>query len=420
MDSLSVIYYWGIIVIMQEDKHNDISGRNIVIRLINGSLRGCDFTLTTGRTLFLVCNTGELEQQHKGTITPDNTIYIPCDVASHNFEIFVPEDHDKHLVLRELHPDDIFEKQIDANKIYTIGQQKICWRNEADSFDNDLLMDDAHLQSNDEDNLNDSVVIINDKMQWWKLVAALVIICCVSAAGYSYLNGTKRQVTSVSDFLDNMAGDYSVIYGKDKIIYIISASESAAEWATQSMIRKPPPYSTKILTMENEEQRINKWIESNWPQVKLHRVRLDTPEHPIIEVSAERTKLTSIEMNKFTESVTRSINYATSVSVSKVSDQSIRSLAIDGLEKLSISFTEVKNTNSITLVIRGAIDDGEFERLKKFITDYSQIWKGEYVQFAMEIKDDWLKGKSYKYGDRGYVKLSPGHWYFPRNVKKEL
>ncbi|QIR27169.1 MULTISPECIES: PrgH/EprH family type III secretion apparatus protein [Kluyvera] len=405
---------------MLEKKQNNNSARKVVIRLINGSLRGCEFTLTAGRTVFIVCHADDIKQQHQGTLTPDNTIYIPCSVPSPNFEIFVPEDKDKLLVLHVFDVDGATEQEISANKLIAIGEQKICWRDEKDAFSDDLLTDYVHQQSHDDAEQNDDVRTTTGKSPWWKLAAAFVIIGCVSAAGYSYLNETQRQITSVAEFLDNKVGDYHIIYGKDSIIYILSESESAAQWAIQSMIRTPSPYRTKILTTDNEAQRIGTWIESNWPQVKLHRVRLDYPEHPVIEVSAERTKLSPAEMKRFTDSIAKNINYATDISVKSISDQSIRRLAIDGLEKLSLSFTEVKNSNSVTLVIRGALDDGELERLKTFITHYSQIWKGEYVQFAMELKDDWLKGKSYKYGDRGYVKLSPGHWYFPRNIKKEL
>lgn len=401
---------------MLENKQSDISARKVVIRLLNGSLRGCEFTLVAGRTIFIVGHADDINQQHQGTITPDNTIYIPCSVPSPNFEILVPEEKNKLLIVHEFNARGPAGKEIPANEPIAIGEQKICWRDEKDVFYDDVLTDHANQQPiGDEEQKND-VAIYHGKGPWWKFAAALAIISCISAAGYSYLNESQRQITSVSEFLDNKVGDYKVIYGKDNIIYILSESESAAQWAIQSMIRTPSPYGTKILTTDSEEQRIGKWIESNWPQVKIHRVRLDIPDHPVIEVSAERAKLSPAEMKKFTDSVAKNINYAADVSINSISDESIRRLAIDGLEKLSLAFTEVKNSNSVTLVIQGALDDGEFERLKNFITHYSQVWKGEYVQFVMEFEDDWLKGRSYKFGERGYVKLSPGHWYFPRNI----
>lgn len=405
---------------MLENKQEDSFTRKVVIRLINGSLRGCEFTLAVGRTVFIVSHEDDIRLQHQGTITPDNTIYIPCNVSSSSFEIVVPEDKEKSLILHELNSELFTEKEIAANELIVIGEQKICWREEGDVFSDDVLSDAPEPQSHTKNDHKDDVVVSGNKGWGWKFAVGFAIVGCISAASYSYFTETQRQITSVAELLDNKVGDYNIIYGKDDIIYILSESESVAQWAIQGMIRTPSPYRTKILTTSSEEQRIAKWIESNWPQVKIHRVRLDIPDHPVIEVSAERTKLTSAELKNFSTSVAKNINYATDISVNHISDQSIRRLAIDGLEKLSLSFTEVKNVNSTTFVIRGAIDDGEFERLKDFITQYSQIWKGEYVQFAMELKDDWLKGKSYKYGEKGYVKLSPGHWYFPRNIKKEL
>ena len=258
------------------------------------------------------------------------------------------------------------------------------------------------------------------KKQWWKLLVVIGIVGCVSFAGYTYLTETERQITSVADFLNNSSENYQIIYGNDKVIYVLSDSDKSAQWAIQSMVRIPQPYRTKVLTVEAEELRIGKWIESNWPQVKYHRVKLNDPKQPVLEISTERTKLSVAEKNTFTSALVKNIPYANSIAITQIADKNIKMLAADGLKKMALSFTEINNGNSVTFVIRGAIEDGELERLKEFITRYYQAWGGEYVQFALELKNDWLKGKSYKYGSGGYVKLAPGHWYFPRSLHKEL
>ncbi|WP_306461289.1 PrgH/EprH family type III secretion apparatus protein, partial [Pseudomonas fluorescens] len=45
---------------------------------------------------------------------------------------------------------------------------------------------------------------------------------------------------------------------------------------------------------------------------------------------------------------------------------------------------------------------------------FNQQWGERYVHFAIELKDDWLKGKSFQYGPQGYVKMTPSSWYFPK------
>ena len=41
-------------------------------------------------------------------------------------------------------------------------------------------------------------------------------------------------------------------------------------------------------------------------------------------------------------------------------------------------------------------------------------WGDRYVHFAIELKDDWMKGKSFQYGADGYIKMTPSSWYFPK------
>ncbi|MDI8799794.1 hypothetical protein MJM59_28450, partial [Salmonella enterica subsp. enterica serovar Montevideo] len=42
-------------------------------------------------------------------------------------------------------------------------------------------------------------------------------------------------------------------------------------------------------------------------------------------------------------------------------------------------------------------DDVEILRARQFVDSYYRTWGGRYVQFAIELKDDWLKGRSFQY-----------------------
>ncbi|WP_279051188.1 PrgH/EprH family type III secretion apparatus protein [Cedecea davisae] len=404
---------------MLEERENNEPRRQLVVRLLNGMLRGCEFTLVSGKTLFIISDEQAIRQQHHGTILPDSTIYIPAKKSDSNFEILVPEEEEQPVILRVIQEYNSTENTFPADTIVTVGGQKLAWREMQDCFSTDILAEPTD-EFTDINNMAVEPGPRPPKKQWWKALIALGIVGCISFAGYTYLTETQRQITSVADFLNNPDGNYQIIYGNDKIIYVLAENDKSAQWAIQSMVRSPQPYRTKVLTIGSEEQRIGKWVESNWPQVKFHRIRLVEVKHPVLEISIERTKLSDVERNKFISSLIKNVAYADSISISEVSDKKIKSLAADGLNKMAMSFTEINNGNSVTFIIRGAIEDGELERLKEFITNFYQAWGGGYIQFALELKNDWLKGKSYKYGSQGYVKLSPGHWYFPRSLHKEL
>ncbi len=404
---------------MLEEIKNGEPRNQLVVRLLNGMLRGCEFTLVSGKTLFIVTDEQAIRQQHNGTLLPDSTIYIPAKESGSNFEILVPEAEGEPVILREIQEHVVPDRIILSNEIISVGGQKLAWRELEGSFSDTVLFYSCE-ESGHADNMPSEPGSLPPKKQWWKLLVVIGIVGCVSFAGYTYLTETERQITSVADFLNNSSENYQIIYGNDKVIYVLSDSDKSAQWAIQSMVRIPQPYRTKVLTVEAEELRIGKWIESNWPQVKYHRVKLNDPKQPVLEISTERTKLSVAEKNTFTSALVKNIPYANSIAITQIADKNIKMLAADGLKKMALSFTEINNGNSVTFVIRGAIEDGELERLKEFITRYYQAWGGEYVQFALELKNDWLKGKSYKYGSGGYVKLAPGHWYFPRSLHKEL
>lgn len=404
---------------MLEEIKNGEPRNQLVVRLLNGMLRGCEFTLVSGKTLFIVTDEQAIRQQHNGTLLPDSTIYIPAKESGSNFEILVPEAEGEPVILREIQEHVVPDRIILSNEIISVGDQKLAWRELEGSFSDTVLFYSCE-ESGHADNMPSEPGSLPPKKQWWKLLVVIGIVGCVSFAGYTYLTETERQITSVADFLNNSSENYQIIYGNDKVIYVLSDSDKSAQWAIQSMVRIPQPYRTKVLTVEAEELRIGKWIESNWPQVKYHRVKLNDPKQPVLEISTERTKLSVAEKNTFTSTLVKNIPYANSIAITQIADKNIKMLAADGLKKMALSFTEINNGNSVTFVIRGAIEDGELERLKEFITRYYQAWGGEYVQFALELKNDWLKGKSYKYGSGGYVKLAPGHWYFPRSLHKEL
>lgn len=404
---------------MLEEIKNGEPRNQLVVRLLNGMLRGCEFTLVSGKTLFIVTDEQAIRQQHNGTLLPDSTIYIPAKESGSNFEILVPEAEGEPVILREIQEHVVPDRIILSNEIISVGGQKLAWRELEGSFSDTVLFYSCD-EPGQADNMPSEPVSLPPKKQWWKLLVVIGIVGCVSFAGYTYLTETERQITSVADFLNNSSENYQIIYGNDKVIYVLSDSDKSAQWAIQSMVRIPQPYRTKVLTVEAEELRIGKWIESNWPQVKYHRVKLNDPKQPVLEISTERTKLSVAEKNTFTSALVKNIPYANSIAITQIADKNIKMLAADGLKKMALSFTEINNGNSVTFVIRGAIEDGELERLKEFITRYYQAWGGEYVQFALELKNNWLKGKSYKYGSGGYVKLAPGHWYFPRSLHKEL
>lgn len=407
---------------------NKDSIKKIVVRLLNGQLQGCEFLLVPGKTLFLVTDDKSIDLQHSGTIQPENIIYIPAhDDNNVNFEIILSENDKQPVVLRTICDGDDEETSIKDNELITVGGLKFAWRDERDAdFSTDIHTEYRSGIENNTVSNNDEVPEDNEsvkqakKIIWWKIPVALGVVGCIAFSAFIYMTETQRHINSIETILnqDNL-NSYQIMSGRDKSIYVFAREDKAAEWAIQTMIRNPSPYSVSVVASEKEEKRITRWVESQWPYVKIHRVNLSEPKKPIIELSSERNALSEEDKKRFINTVSQIIPYAEGVRLTTLSDKVVRGLAKEGLQKMSLVFDEVKNKDSVTFLLSGSIDDGELERIKQFVSQFYQVWGTEYVQFALELKDDWLKGKSFKYGAQGYVKVAPGHWYFPKNLNKE-
>lgn len=88
-------------MLLDEDRNIDKEKR-IVVRLLNGVLRGCEFALLEGNTLFLSTDEKTISKQYNGTQMLDNTIYIPAEQADVSFEIIVKHGDSSEVSMREI------------------------------------------------------------------------------------------------------------------------------------------------------------------------------------------------------------------------------------------------------------------------------------------------------------------------------
>ncbi|WP_380178199.1 PrgH/EprH family type III secretion apparatus protein [Kalamiella sp. sgz302252] len=392
--------------------------KEIIVRLLNGSLRGCEFRLPAGRTLFLVVDDTTICQQQQGDLLPDNTVYIPGGGASSNFEVLVPENADETVILRRLADGKSQDTAIASDNVIMVDKVSFAWRGIEETFSDHILYGTNEPQIEENESLPAKASSSGGK--WIKVLVAGCLLISTASISYYWLTDTQRQVSDISTLLNADNSNYQIIMGKDRQLYVYARDYRMADWAEQTLIKNSASHKAKIVTRQSEQQRVTEWLHREWPQVRFHRVRLDQPQYPVIELSAERSRLPAEQKKRLKTALSQILPCASDISLTTLSDREVKALAEQGLKKIAISYVETVNADSVTFSLQGAIDDAELVRIKDFINYYHQIWGGDYIRFALNIKDDWLKGRSYKYGPDGYIKSSGGHWYFPGKINKEL
>ncbi|CND83112.1 PrgH/EprH family type III secretion apparatus protein [Yersinia nurmii] len=394
---------------VNETEHSGTSPR-IVVRLLNSVLRGCEFVLDSGTTLFIVSERENIHAQSSGTVLPENMIFVPMEQGGVSFEAVVKnnENEKSSLTLRELKPDGNIENTVNLNEVIHIGTLDLAARFEHDTWSQDILNHSVA-------GIKNTPKPMEKKKGWfWIGVILLLLTLCITVWGYTYFNSQQRKILEISSLLGYKKDQYQYLQGRDKITYILANDEKSMYWAQQALVRNLPSSSVKVVNIPAEELRISLWLNEHWPSLKFHRIYLSNPTEPVVLLSYERGRLDNTQKNRLSELLKKEIPYADSIVFNQMKDSLVAKEAEQGLSKMSIVFSENKNVDSVTFVIRGEMDDSELQRIKTFVQSYYQLWGGQYVQFSIELNNDWLKGKSFKYGDQGYVKVSPSHWYFPK------
>ncbi|TKI02797.1 PrgH/EprH family type III secretion apparatus protein [Martelella alba] len=393
---------------MHTEQDTFTNPRGIVVRLLNGTLKGCEYHLSAGKTLFITTDESGLCDMPL-TSFPEDSIFVPAEGDGGNFEIVVPNDPGEAVVLRELRDTGTREITLECLRPYQTGSLLLAVRREDQTWPDDLLArrdDDAAAPS----------PVVRTRRRGGLIVAAVGVatIAAVLMFVQTKPDNGRKAIAALAGQLANEPDKYQVLSGRDGHIHVLARNDRDAAWGRQSLVRLPSARQATVASYREERQRIARWLGEHYPFVRLHQLILDSPEQPRVVMSRQRVRFDEPEQRRLREDLLRLMPYAADLHFEEMDDSAVAAQAEQGIKKLAVPYRRLDNADSVTFVITGALDDGERQRIKHFIEEYDYRWNGGYVEFAMEMKDDWLKGKSLKYGQHGYVKIAPGHWYFPK------
>ena len=380
----------------------------IVVRLLNGILKGCEYHLSSGKTLFIAADGDALDACALPSF-PDDSVLLLVEGGSVNFEIITAPATGETAILRVLDETEARESALETNRAFVIGNLRLAIRKVNETWSDEILNFQA-------EKTPAPVPLRTTNRNRWIIaaVACTAITALFMALFLGKWDVQQREITALASQLSDEPEKYRILPGRDGILHVLATNERDASWGRQSLVRVKSPQTVNIASYQEEAQRIKRWLGVNYPFLKLHQFNLEQPAQPVLLMSRQRNDLGEPEMKAFHEELMKQLPYARDIQLGNIDDQAVATGAEEGIKKLAVPYTRIDNVDSVTFVITGALNDGERQRVRSFVEEYDRRWNGHYVQFAVELKDDWLKGKSFKYGHHGYVKMTPGHWYFPK------
>ncbi|WP_258089446.1 PrgH/EprH family type III secretion apparatus protein [Serratia liquefaciens] len=380
----------------------------VVIRLLSSVLKGCEFTLTAGTTLFIVADEDTAKNNTLEEVEKDNTIFIPMETGGVNFEVIVADDLTSRpqVTLRKVNDQETENALMLSNNIVEVGALALAMRYSDEGWCDDILLYSPSVEK---------VIfhkITQNKSHLW-IFAMVATFVLLSIFSYGYINAHNRQMAEISSLLGEQREKYNYILGKDDVTYIFAKNKNDKDWAQQALMRSPLAGSFQVIDIPMEEAKMRSWLQENWPGVKFHRVKLDRPQEPKLLLSEQRGGQVK-QQQVLSAALKKRLTYADNIEFERISDYLVVTEAEQGLKKVAVNYSKSIHQDSVTFVIKGDLEDNELERVKSFVQHFEEIWGDQYIQFSIELRKDWLNGKSFKYGEQGYIKVSPYHWYFPK------
>lgn len=382
------------------------TANKVVIRLLNSPLCGCEFLLSPGRTLFVVGERSSLVTHDNIPELPRDTLFIPLEQGGVNFEVLFEDPRPECVTLRELSvgEENAHENKAVFNHVLHIGALAFALRSEDLPWSPEILKYPKVEPSKE----------TKSQQRYTPTVVALAIASLLLIAGGGLLwNNPQQQANELGKLLGNEEQRFQVLSGRNKIFYVVAANERDASWAQQVIARGDNNEPAKVISPERENARVANWLASNYPDLAYYRLQIDDPRQPQLWVSRQRSMMSNVALQTLSKRLTTFLPYADRVNIASMDDTAAVRQAETELKRQALPYSRSDQTDGVTFVIRGSLGDGELLRARRLVDDYYRQWGGRYVRFAIELNDDWLKGRSFQYGDQGYVKMSPGHWYFP-------
>ncbi|GGY23900.1 PrgH/EprH family type III secretion apparatus protein [Paludibacterium paludis] len=404
---------------MNEDFLKPVAPAAYTLRILGGALSGAEFELPAGRTLLVVGSETLLAPGADDAMPdmPEDALYLPSDTNGPNIELRLAE---PDSVLAEplsitIHAaDGSRDEAAQLNRVLTAGTLRFAVRRIDEPWSEEVL--GLAMTSPP---AGTPLVSAPSRARRAALAAlGFVAVAAIVAGACRFVwlanHPTVDQETASLAAMMTGTGQPCLIRESEGRMYVVAASEEDANWARQALVRTGKIAGVTVVSKEEESARLGRLLDERGTAWFV--LRLEDPAHPVLLVSQDRSNTDAPSLLQLRGWLKHQLPYASSVSVETHSDAEVADVAREGLKRLAIPFDEIRHEGSVTFVTRGDLDDAALSRLRAFSGQFYRQWGSRYVHFSVELKEDWLKGKSYQYGSEGYVKLAPRQWYFPEPI----
>ncbi|STQ90183.1 PrgH/EprH family type III secretion apparatus protein [Iodobacter fluviatilis] len=242
----------------------------------------------------------------------------------------------------------------------------------------------------------------------WGLVVLLILLLLGGGALAWNAKLSSPKVENIYNILHGSSNAYTVSFGRDQIYTVFAQTERDALWARQALMRSSLHTAWRVTTASDERRRLSPLLEREG--IVFFTLRFQAPLQPTILLSSTRMSNDSSTQTRVRSLLMQVMPYAEQVSMEWHSDLVVAEAAQDSLKRIGLEYHLQQGEKEVGLFSSVYAGDVRLAEFKRVTEAFYATWGDRYIHFNAELRDDWLKDKSFKYGQEGYVRMSPSHW----------
>lgn len=397
------------------EKLDELKTLGYVFKVLSGSLNGIEFSL--GSHDYFMCVGDAAEGQ--GNLAQnlgfaERTLYLPTTTPGHNFTVNLAEKATKEgfevTVSYETHQETL---ALSFNTVCQVGGVQFALKREGEAWSQEVLT--GALPTSVKVEAQATATPGKSRYLAWvyKGVAAASLILLGFGGASVWLHYNSAPVDTSPKILEQLMSKhtgYSVQLGRDNTYYIFALNNREAEWARQAVARSKTDESWKVVTPDEEAVRLSRILDRL--KVNFFTIRFSDLRAPTLVMSSTNNATDEVALKNVRKALLDMLPYAHTVNIELQSDKDVLRQAQEGLLARGFDYQMIQSDSGVTLSIHLTAGDGRLAEFSRFVEGFSRTWGRRYVHFSAELGDNWLKEKSFKYGQDGYVKMSKSHWLF--------
>ena len=400
-----------------KDQTQENSGSGFAFKVLSGALNGIEFTL--GKQDYFVC-VGDAGEQQKNLSFADHTLYLPSTDSSNNFIVNLSAEPDENkFEITICYPSHQETRLLEFNSVcevegvhFAIRPENVQWNEQVKKgvLNSSVLVGGPSVPSS----LPDSPP---EKSKNCKSILPAIVLLLILGAGtlisWNYFHSRPTFPTLANTQFQQLVGEragYFLEVGSDDINYLFASTAQQADWAHQAIVRKKLTETWRVVTPQTEEARMAALLDRK--NIAFFAIRFLDPGEPTLLLSSTRNKTDEASLSQVKQMMASALPYARNVNILLYSDEDVLDKAQQGLKALGFEYQTIKSDSGVTLSSWMPSVDVHLSEFSRYVSQFYRTWGQRYIHFSADMRDDFLKNKSYKYGDDGFITMSNSHWLF--------